>query len=101
MPTAPRVDQVAIDWRVLPKPPASLATALLCSLAPLSHLAKVDAMHAIKDAHVGGRWPQLPPPEPDEKRGWSSPTFAALTVPPVGAGLLVRSFVLRQACRSV
>ena len=66
----PRVDQVAIDWRVLLfAAGASLATGLLCSLAPLSHLAKVDPMHAIKDAHrVGGRRPQLPPPEPDEKR---------------------------------
>ncbi|MEJ7666478.1 MAG: ABC transporter permease [Hymenobacter sp.] len=46
----PRVDQVAMDWRVLLFAAAtSLATGLLCSLAPLSHLAKIDPMHLMKD----------------------------------------------------
>ena len=66
----PRVDQVAIDVRVLLfAAGASLATGLLCSLAPLSHLAQVDPMHVIKDAtRVGRRRPQLPPSEAHEER---------------------------------
>ena len=91
----PRVDQVAIDWRVLLfAAGVSLATGLLCSLAPLSHLAKVDPMHVINDASalvaagLGFRRHTV------MKSVLVVAEIALATVLLVGAGLLVRSFVL-------
>ena len=72
----------------------SLATGLLCSLAPLSHLAKVDPVHVIKDvtASVAGG---LSLRRQNLTKGALVVTEIALaTVLLVGAGLLVRSFVL-------
>jgi len=91
----PRVDQVGIDVRVLLfAAAASLATGLLCGLAPLSHLAKIDPMHLIKDttasvaAGLSFRRQSL------TKSVLVVAQIALATVLLVGAGLLVRSFVL-------
>jgi putative ABC transport system permease protein len=91
----PRVDQVAIDWRVLLfAAGASLATGLLCSLAPLSHLAKVDPVHVIKDATASVAAGLSFRRQNLTKSVLVVAEIALATVLLVGAGLLVRSFVL-------
>ena len=91
----PRVDQVAIDVRVLLfAAGASLATGLLCSLAPLSHLAKVDPMHLIKDATASVAAGLSFRRQNLTKSVLVVAEIALATVLLVGAGLLVRSFVL-------
>ena len=91
----PRVDQVTIDMRVLLfAAGASLATGLLCSLAPLSHLAKVDPMQVIKDAHASAAAGLSFRRQRLTKSALVVAEIALATVLLVGAGLLVRSFVL-------
>ena len=91
----PRVDQVAIDWRVLLfAAGASLATGLLCSLAPLSHLAKVDPMHVIKDATASVAAGLSFRRQNLTKSVLVVAEIALATVLLVGAGLLGRSFVM-------
>jgi putative ABC transport system permease protein len=91
----PRVDQVAIDWRVLLfAAGASLATGVLCSLAPLSHLAKVDPMHVIKDAPASVAAGLSFRRQNLTKSALVVAEIALATVLLAGAGLLVRSFVL-------
>ena len=91
----PRVDQVAIDVRVLLfAAGASLATGLLCSLAPLSHLTKVDPMHLIKDATASVAAGLSFRRQSFTKSVLVVAEIALATVLLVGAGLLVRSFVL-------
>ena len=91
----PRVDQVAIDLRVLLfAAGASLATGLLCSLAPLSHLAKVDPVHVIKDATASVAAGLSFRRQNLTKSVLVVAEIALATVLLVGAGLLVRSFVL-------
>ena len=91
----PRVDQVAIDLRVLLfAAGASLVTGLLCSLAPLSHLLKVDPMHLIKDATASVAAGLSFRRQNMTKSVLVVAEIALATVLLVGAGLLVRSFVL-------
>lgn len=91
----PRVDQVAIDWRVLLfAAAASLATGLLCSLAPLSHLAKVDPVHVIKDATASVAAGFSFRRQNLTKSVLVVAEIALATVLLVGAGLLGRSFVM-------
>lgn len=91
----PRVDQVAIDWRVLLfAATASLVTGLLCSLAPLSHLTTVDPVHVIKDATASVAAGLSFRRQNLTKSVLVVAEIALATVLLVGAGLLVRSFVL-------
>jgi predicted permease len=91
----PRVDQVAIDVPVLLfAAAASLATGLLCSLAPLSHLTKVDPVHVIKDATASVAAGLSFRRQNLTKSVLVVGEIALATVLLVGAGLLVRSFVL-------
>jgi putative ABC transport system permease protein len=90
----PRVDQVAIDMRVLLfAAGASLATGLLCSLAPLSHLARVDPIHVITDATASVAAGLSFRRQRLTKSVLVVSEIALATVLLVGAGLLVRSFV--------
>ena len=73
---------------------ASLATGLLCSLAPLSHLAQVDPMHVIKDATASVAAGLSFRRQNLTKSVLVVAEIALATVLLVGAGLLVRSFVL-------
>jgi len=91
----PRVDQVAIDWRVLLfAAGASLVTGLLCSLAPLSHLAKIDPVHVIKDATASVAAGLSFRRQNLTKSALVVAEIALATVLLVGAGLLGRSFVM-------
>ncbi len=91
----PRVDQVAIDVRVLLfAAGASLATGLICSLAPLSHLAQVDPMHVIKDAYGSAAAGLSFRRQRLTKSVLVVAEIALATVLLVGGVLLVRSFVL-------
>jgi putative ABC transport system permease protein len=91
----PRVDQVAIDWRVLLfAAGASLATGLLCSLAPLSHLAKIDPVQVIKAATASMAAGLSLRRQNLTKSVLVVAEIALATVLLVGAGLLGRSFVM-------
>ncbi len=91
----PRVDQVAIDWRVLLfAAGASLATGLLCGLAPLLHLMKIDQVHVIKDANASMAAGLSFRRQNLTKSVLVVAEIALATVLLVGAGLLGRSFVM-------
>jgi putative ABC transport system permease protein len=90
----PRVDQVSIDQRVLLfAAGASIATGLLCSLAPIWHVTRVDPMSVIKDAGAAMAARLSFRRQTFTKSVLVVSEIALATVLLVGAGLLVRSFV--------